>query len=92
MISATQLYDFVHCPHRVSRDAFGDATERDETSPFVELLREQGLVQEKAIAERLAITANMKLIDLADRERETLAAIARRELLIYCGRSVPVQP
>lgn len=36
MISATQLYDFVHCPHRVSMDAFGDATERDETSPFVE--------------------------------------------------------
>jgi uncharacterized protein len=86
MISATQLYDFVHCPHRVSMDAFGDATERDETSPFVELLWEQGLVHENAIAERLPITANMKLIGLADRERETLRAMARREPLIYGGR------
>jgi uncharacterized protein len=86
MISATQLYDYVHCPHRVSMDAFGDAAERDETSPFVELLWEQGLIHEKTIAEVLAITANMRLIDLADRERETLAAMARCEPLIYGGR------
>jgi len=86
MISATQLYDFVHCPHRVCMDAFGEETERDETSPFVELLWEQGLVHENAIAEGLAISANMKLIDLADRERQTLAAMARREPLIYGGR------
>jgi hypothetical protein len=50
MISAAQLYDFVHCPHRVSMDAFGDPDERDETSPFVELLWEQGLVHEATIA------------------------------------------
>jgi hypothetical protein len=86
MISATQLYDFVHCPHRVTTDAFGDAARRDDTSPFVELLWEQGLMHEQAIAERLAITANLKQIDLADRERETRAAIARREPLIYGGR------
>jgi uncharacterized protein len=61
MISATQLYDFVHCPHRVSMDAFGDAAERDETSPFVELLWEQGLVHENVIPERLAITAKREL-------------------------------
>ena len=86
MISATQLYDFVHCPHRVSMDAFADVAERDETSPFVELLWEQGLVHENAIAEVLKITATMKTIDLADRERETLTAIARHEPLIYGGR------
>jgi predicted RecB family nuclease len=67
-------------------DAFGVATERDETSPFVELLWEQGLVHENAIAETLPITANMKLIGLADRERETLRAMARCEPLIYGGR------
>jgi hypothetical protein len=66
MISATQLYDFVHCPHRVFMDSFGDATERDETSPFVELLWEQGLIHENAIADGLTITANMKLIDLME--------------------------
>jgi predicted RecB family nuclease len=67
-------------------DAFGEATERDETSPFVELLLEQGLVHENAIADGLSITAIMKLIDLADRERETLRAMARCEPLIYGGR------
>jgi uncharacterized protein len=67
-------------------DVFGDTTERDETLPFVELLWEQGLVHENAIAEGLSITANMKLIGMADRERETLAAMARREPLIYGGR------
>jgi uncharacterized protein len=41
MISATQLYDFVHCSHRVFMDEFGDPAERDETSPFVELLWDQ---------------------------------------------------
>jgi hypothetical protein len=86
MISATQLYDFVHCPHRVSRDAFGVATERDETSPFVELLWEQGLLHERTIAEGLPITANMRLMGLADRERDTLRAMTRREPLIYGGR------
>src|ERR1035437_4011909 len=85
MISASQLYDFVHCPHRVSMDAFADAAERDETSPFVELLWEQGIVHENAIAEVLKITATMKTIDLADRERETLTAMARHEPLIYGG-------
>src|ERR1035437_7977364 len=85
MISASQLYDFVHCPHRIFMDAFDDAVERDETSPFVELLWEQGLAYENAIAEGLTITANLKLLDLANRERETLAAMARREPLIYGG-------
>jgi hypothetical protein len=66
-------------------DAFGDTTQRDETSPFVELLWEQGLIHENAIAEGLTITSNIKLIDLADRERETLAAMARHEPLIYGG-------
>ena len=86
MISAAQLYDFVHCPHRVFMDAFGDPGERDETSPFVELLWEQGLDHEATIAAGLKITANLKLIGVADRERETLLAMARHEPLIYGGR------
>lgn len=86
MISASQIYDFVHCPHRVLMDEVGVANERDETSPFVELLWEQGLVHENAIADALPITANLKSIALADREQGTLAAMARHEPLIYGGR------
>lgn len=86
MISATQLYDYVQCPHRVFRDAFSDAADRDETSPFVELLWEQGVTHENNIAAGLNITASMKLVDIATREMETRAAINRREPLIYGGR------
>lgn len=67
-------------------DAFGDPDERDETSPFVELLWEQGLVHEATIAAGLNITVNLRLIGAADRERETLSAMTRHEPLIYGGR------
>ena len=86
MISATQLYDYVQCPHKVFMDEFGDAAKKDDTSPFVELLWEQGLIHENAIAAQLKITANLKAFDAANRERETLAATARHERLIYGGR------
>jgi predicted RecB family nuclease len=86
MISATQLYDYVQCPHKVFMDAFGDAAKKDDTSPFVELLWEQGLIHETTIAAQLNISANLKLVDPANRERETLAAAARHEALIYGGR------
>ncbi len=86
MISATQIYDYVHCPHRVALDVFGERTLRDEPNPFVELLWEQGVEHEGNIVASLAITADMSRVAKADRERETLAAMQRREPLIYSGR------
>lgn len=86
MISATQLYDYVQCPHKVFMDAFGDAAEKDETSPFVELLWEQGLDHEEKVTAALNVTADLKAVEPADRERETLAATARHEPLIHGGR------
>src|ERR1019366_8314427 len=50
------------------------------------ILARDSIVHENAIAEVLKITATMKTIDLADRERETLTATARHEPLIYGGR------
>jgi uncharacterized protein len=88
MISATQLYDYVQCPHKVFMDAFGDAAEKDDTSTFVELLWEQGIIHENTIAAQLNITANLKSVDPVKRERETLAAAARQEVLIYGGRLI----
>jgi hypothetical protein len=40
------LYDLVACPHRVSMDLFGDSKERDQPSPFVQLLWERGTAHE----------------------------------------------
>lgn len=86
MISATQLYNHVQCPHRVFLDVFGNPAEKDDPNAFVELLWEQGVVHEANIVATLGITANMRLVDAADRERETRAAMQRREPLIYSGR------
>jgi len=68
-------------------DAFGDRAKRDEVSPFVQLLWERGTAHEKDVIATLE-TPFLDLSMLAGEEKEaaTLAAIERREPLIYNGR------
>lgn len=85
MISASQLYDYSQCPHRVYLDIFGNVSERDEANPFVQLLWEGGNAHENHIV------ASLQMYDLSEvdevlREQETLAAMRRGEPLIYGGR------
>jgi len=86
MITASQLYAYVQCPHRVYLDAFGDQTCRDEPNAFVELLWEQGVEHEAQIVAGLGISADMSVVPVDDRERETRLAMQRGERLIYQGR------
>jgi len=86
MITASQLYNYVQCPHRVYLDAFGDPARRDEPNAFVELLWEQGVDHEAQIVGTLGITADMSVVPFADRERETRLAMQRGEPLIYQGQ------
>lgn len=86
MITASQIYDHVQCPHRVFLDATKSADERDETSAFTEMLWAQGVEHEAAILSGLGVTADMSGHPLELREAATMAAIARRERLIYRGR------
>ncbi len=41
-ITASMLYDWIHCPHRVTMDLFGDHEKKDPVSEFVKLLWEKG--------------------------------------------------
>ena len=43
-ITASMLYSLVTCPHRVSMDLYADAADRDDVSPFVQLLWDRGAV------------------------------------------------
>jgi predicted RecB family nuclease len=86
MIAASQLYDFVHCPHRVALDEYGNPELRDEPNAFVELLWEHGIRHEERIVESLGITANLRRVPFDEREQATLAAMSRREPLIFGGR------
>ena len=87
MITASMLYSFTTCPHRVSLDLFGNPEERDEVSPFVELLWERGHAFEMETIESLGVPfLNLRNEPLAQREEMTTRAIANREDLIYGGR------
>ena len=86
MITASQVYDHVQCPHRPVMDATKPESERDETSAFVEMLWEQGVEHEATVLAALGITADMSQVPLDQREAATLAAMARKEPLIYRGR------
>ena len=81
------LYDAVHCPHRVSKDAFGDPAERDSVSPFVQLLWERGTLYEAEVVAGL----QLPFIDLSnvkgeEKEAKTAEAMKRGDTLIYSGR------
>ena len=54
-IMASQLYDLVSCPHRVSQDVFGDPAQRDEVSPFIRMLWDQGTMWEHKVVEDLEL-------------------------------------
>jgi len=41
-ITASKLYDYLQCPHRVWRDVYGPQEEKMETNSFVKLLWEKG--------------------------------------------------
>lgn len=86
MITASQVYDHVQCPHRPVMDATKPESERDETSAFVEMLWEQGVEHEESVLAALNISADMSQVPLDQREAATLAAMARKEPLIYRGR------
>ena len=85
MITGSQLYDIVQCPHRVALDIFGDANERDEPNAFVELLWEQGIDHELQMVKTLGITVDISIVQAAVQEQETLEAMRRGDRLIYGG-------
>lgn len=86
-ITASQLYSYLTCPHRVVMDVAGDPAERDPASPFVQLLWERGTAHERDVMAGLG----RKFLDLSalkgeEKETATREAILRREPLIYSGR------
>ena len=86
-ITASMLYDLVACPHRVSRDLFGDPSKREEVNVFIKLLWERGTLFEKETINNLSIS----FLDLSfhqgdEKERRTEEAMNEKTPLIYGGR------
>jgi len=86
-ITASMLYGYTMCPHRVHLDVHGDPAERDPVNPFVELLWERGdAFEERTMRELGAFYLNLGNVPRDQRERMTRQAMADGEPLIYGGR------
>ena len=86
-ITASMLYDLVHCPHRVTMDTFADLDVRDKPNAFVKLLWEHGSLYEKEAMGRLDVPfADLSMYTGDEKEQKTLDAIQRGDALIYSGR------
>lgn len=85
-ITASKLYDYFQCPHRVWRDEWGPQSEKDpEPNPFVQLLWERGVAYEK---ERLLLAGelvNITDVPFEERAAYTLNAMNDGAPLIYQG-------
>lgn len=81
------LYNLVQCPKRVAMDLYADPSLRDEVSPFVQLLWEQGAAYEQEVM----TSGHHEALDLSsydgeEKERRTLEAMQSGVPLIYSGR------
>ena len=86
-ITASMLYDWCLCPHRVSLDLFGDPAERDGISLFVKMLWEKGNEFEKKVVDGVgAPFTDLSTYAGEEKEAETLKAMERGDPLIYSSR------
>jgi predicted RecB family nuclease len=86
VITATHIYNYLVCPHRLYLDEFGDKTLMDEESEFEKLLWERGLTHEEEAIERLGLkVCRVDLRPPEQWEEETLRLMRNGEELIYQG-------
>jgi predicted RecB family nuclease len=86
-ITASMLYNYVQCPHRVNMDIYGNPADKDKVSPFVQLLWDRGNAFERKVMEELKVPFT-DLSSLYDDSKEdaTQEAMERGDGLIYSGR------
>jgi uncharacterized protein len=85
-ITASRLYDYMQCPHKVWRDIYGPQEEKiDEKNPFVELLWEKGALHEKEIISKIGSVVDLSTGTIEERIEKTLVEIKKETPLIYQG-------
>lgn len=86
-ITASTLYNYVQCPHRVFLDFFGDPSKKDPVGAFIQLLWERGVSFERETMEKLEVPfADLHLLDPGEKERRTFQLLRQGEGIIYGGR------
>ncbi len=85
-LTASKLYDYTQCPHRVWRDLYGPMSEKsEESNPFVELLWERGIKYEEKVISGLGDFLNLRGVPQKENKKQTLQAMSNGVSLIYQG-------
>ena len=85
-ITASKLYDYLECPHRIWRDVYGPEEEKiKETNPFVEMLWQKGIQHEDKIVSTLGNILDLSDGSLEERFQKTTEAMKNKTPLIYQG-------
>jgi len=86
-ITASKLYNYTQCPHRVWRDVYGPKEEKiKETKSFVQMLWDKGISYEEKVISEIG-----KYLDLSKRFfkkkrfKKTIEAMKDKIPLIYQG-------
>ncbi|MEK7595365.1 MAG: TM0106 family RecB-like putative nuclease [Patescibacteria group bacterium] len=86
MISASTLYNYLQCTHRVWRDKYGPQEEKNpEPNPFVQLLWDKGVLHEGKVVSTLGQLANLSEGSYEQRFEETIEEMKKGTGLIYQG-------
>jgi uncharacterized protein len=85
-ITASKLYNYTQCPHRVWRDVWGPQEEKiKETNPFVQMLWDKGVQHEENIIKEIGEYADMSNGTYDDRFKRTIKLMKDKAPLIYQG-------
>ncbi len=85
-ITASKLYDYIQCPHRVWRDTYGPQEEKiKEVNPFVQLLWDRGVLYEKEVIFKIGNYLDLSKGSFEERFNKTIEAMKNKTPLIYHG-------
>lgn len=85
-ITASKLYDYLQCNHKVWRDVYGPQEEKiNETNPFVQLLWDKGVLHEKEVIKSIGKFTDISEGSHEERFKKTLQAMKDGVELIYQG-------
>lgn len=85
-ITASKLYDYMKCPHRVWRDIYGPQEEKiREINPFIQMLWDRGSQYEKEVIAGLGGFKDISTGSFENRFKNTIEAMKNGEPLIYQG-------
>jgi len=85
-ITASKLYDYTQCPHRVWRDIYGPQEEKiKEINPFIQLLWDRGILFEKEVVSEIGDYLDLSKGNLNERFKKTIEAMKNKKHLIYQG-------